>query len=215
MDYGALKIDYGYSASTFSGITLNNFWTDSHISESPSKKSIVKTPSAPSYNYGWKQGLFLWINLSPCYAYRPEVNVTFGIATHKTIFSKTEKTIYSTFIGFEFKPQLIIRIGCRDTEPIIRLARNMSYFLTQRQSYLIVGPKFSYQKSDNAFLKNNNEQNYSVGVLFGIGTDHLFPNLSVAPEIVMSVEYQTGNYQLKEKGSNRYYTSLSLVMNVF
>lgn len=216
IDYSAKKIDYGYSTSTFSGITLNNVIKEKSFNkEFLAKNQFTKAPLTPSYNFGWKQGLFFWINLSPCYAYRPEVNATFGITIHKTVFSKVERTVYSTFVGFEFKPQLIIRIGCRDTEPVIKIARNMSYYLTSRQSYIIVGPKFSYQKSDKSFLRNNGERNFKVGALFGIGVDNLFPNLDVAPELVASVEYQPGNFHIKEKGSNRFYTSLSLVVNVF
>ena len=216
LDYSAKKIDYGYSTSTFSGITLNNIIREKQFSkEFLSTNQFSKAPLTPSYNYGWKQGLFLWINLNPCYAYRPEINATFGITIHKPVFSKAERTVYSTFVGFEFKPQLIIRIGCRNTEPVIKMARNMSYYLTERQSYLIVGPKISYQRSDKTFLKNNSERNYKIGVLFGIGVDNLFPNLDVAPELVASVEYQTGNSHINEKGSNRFYTSLSLVVNIF
>lgn len=216
LDYSAIKIDYGYSTSTFSGITLNNFTANKTVTESDITKSKFSKPVLmPSYNYGWKQGVFLWVNLSPCYAYRPEVNVSFCITSHKNPSSKTKKTIYSTSVGFEFKPQLIIRIGCRNTDPIIKMARNMSYYLTQKQTYLIVGPKFCYQKSDKAFLKKNNERNYSTGFVFGIGSDHLFPNLDVAPELVMSLEYQTGNNHEQKKDSNRYYTSLSLAMNFF
>lgn len=216
LDYSAIKIDYGYSTSTFSGITLNNFIADKTLNESDVTKSKFSKPSnMPSCNYGWKQGIFLWVNLSPCYAYRPEINVSFCVTSHKNTFSKTRKTVYSTSVGFEFKPQLIIRIGCRNTDPIIKLARNMSYYLTQKQTYLIVGPKFSYQKSDKTFLKNNNERNYSTGFVFGFGTDHLFPNLDVAPELVMSIEYQAGNNHEQKKDSNRYYTSLSLAMNFF
>lgn len=214
LDYSAIKVDYGYSASTFSGITLNNFTVNKTESDI-SKNKFSKPAVMPSYNYGWKQGVFLWINLSPCYAYRPEINVSFCITSHKNSSSKTKKTIHSTSVGFEFKPQLIIRIGCRNTDPIIKMARNMSYYLTQKQTYLIVGPKFSYQKSDKTFLKKNNERNYSTGFVFGIGSDHLFPNLDVAPELIMSLEYQTGNNHEQKKDSNRYYTSLSLAMNFF
>ncbi len=214
MDYSARKIDYGYSTSTFSGITLNNMIRENNFSKDPiSKNKFTEAPLVASYNYGWKQGLFLWINLSPCHAYRPEVNATFGITTHKIIFPKTDRTVYSTFFGLEFKPQLIIRIGCRDTEPVIRMAPNMSYYLTSRQSYLIVGPKFSYQQSDKTFLKHNSERKYKIGALLGIGVDNLFPNLDVAPELIASVEYQPAH--IKEKGSTWFYTSLSLVVNVF
>ncbi len=213
LDYSAIKIDYGYSTSTFAGITLNNFAPAKTLNESDITKNKFSKPSVmPSFNYGWRQGLFLWINLSPCYAYRPEINASFCVTSHK---NTSTKPIYSTSVGFEFKPQLIIRIGCRNTDPIIKLARNMSYYLTQKQTYLIVGAKFSSQKSDKAFLKKNSERGLSTGIVFGIGSDHLFPNLDVAPELVMSLEYQTGNNHEQKKDSNRYYTSLSLAMNFF
>lgn len=210
VDYTAKKIDYGYSFATFSGTTLNGF-----LKESSDKNPLSKPQSATEFNYGWKQGLFLWINLSPCVAYRPELNAVFCVHHHKNLASPEKKAVYSTSGGFEFKPQFIIRVGCRNTEPVIKLARNMSYYLTQKQSYLIIGPKFSYQKSDKIFLKNNTERNYSVGIVFGVGTDYLFPCLDVAPELTMSIEYQPGNNREQKKSSSRYYTSLSLVMNFF
>ena len=210
VDYTAKKIDYGYSFATFSGTTLNVF-----LKESSDKNPLLNPQSATEFNYGWKQGLFLWINLSPCFAYRPELNAVFCVHHHKNPTSNEKKEVYSTSVGFEFKPQFIIRIGCRNTEPVIKLARNMSYYLTQKQSYLIIGPKFSYQKSDRGFLKYNTERNFSVGIVLGGGTDYLFPNLDVAPELKMSVEYQPGNNSEQKKDSNRFYTSLSLAMNFF
>lgn len=209
VDHSVKKIDYGFSFATFSGTTLNGF-----LKESSDKKLLPQPQLLCDFNYGWKQGLFLWINLSPCFAYRPELNAVFCVYQHMNL-SSAKKQVYSTSVGFEFKPQFIIRIGCRNTDPVIKLARNMSYYLTQKQSYLIIGPKFSYQKPDKGFLKNNNERNYSVGIVFGGGTDYLFPNLDVAPELTMSVEYQPGNDPEQKKGSNRYYTSLSLTMNFF
>ena len=91
----------------------------------------------------------------------------------------------------------------------------MSYYLSQRQMYLIFGPKWAFRKSDKDFLKHNMERNCSVGGVFGFGVDNLFPNLDVAPEVLLSVEYQTGNLYEKQKSSNRVYTGLSLAMNFF
>ena len=96
-DYSALKIDYGYSTSTFSGITLNNFIKDKNLQkEEITKDYFLKNPANLSHYYGWKQGLFLWINLNPCFAYRPEVNAIFCVNTYNNILSKTDKIIYST-----------------------------------------------------------------------------------------------------------------------
>ena len=212
VDYSAHKIDFGFSSATFSGFSSNNLVPQNNIN---SDFKYAKSKTVSTITYGWKQGFFFWVNLSSCLAYRPEVNAVFGINNYKNLFSKGDRTIYSTSLGVEFKPQLIIRLGCWNSEPIIKLARNMSYYLTGKQSYLIVGPKFSYQKTDKAFSKLNNDKFSSFGFVFGCGADHLFPNLNVAPELSLSVEYKTGNYPEQKKDSNRYYACLSLAMNFY
>ncbi len=212
VDYSAHKIDFGFSSATFSGFTSSNLVSEKKITGDfmHSRSKAVST-----FSYGWKQGVFFWVNLNSCVAYRPEINAVFCVNNYKNVFSKNEKAIYSTSLGVEFKPQLIIRLGCWNSDPVIKLARNMSYYLTGRQAYLIVGPKFSYQKADKTFLKMNNDKYSSFGFVFGCGADHLFPNLNVAPELLFSMEYKTGNNSGQKKDSSRYYTSLSLAMNFY
>ena len=72
----------------------------------------------------------------------------------------------------------------------------MSYYLSGRQSYLIMGPKFSYQKTDGRFANGKGADYLTVGTLFGIGADHMFPNLDFAPEFYVSLDYQPGNINL-------------------
>jgi hypothetical protein len=212
-DYTARKIEFGSASSTFAGSSFN--YISNNFLE---KKNIyayvpVHQPSVVYANFGWKQGLFMWVNLNEHISYKTQIDLVFGVTQYKYISDK--QNTYCKFLGLEYKPQLIIKMGCCDKEPVIKMARNMSYYLTKRQSYLIVGPKWTYRRSDKNFLKNNSERSYSIGGVFGIGVDNLFPNLEVAPELIASVEYQTGNLHEKQKGSNRYYASLSLVMNFF
>lgn len=212
VDYSAHKIDFGFSSATFSGFTSNNIVPEKNFNNDFNHN---KTKTMSTISYGWKQGFFFWVNLNSCFAYRPEINAVFGINNYKNLFSNNEKTIYSTSFGVEFKPQLIIRLGCWNSDPVIKLARNMSYYLTGKQSYLIIGPKFSYQKADKTFLKMNDAKYSSFGFVFGCGVDHLFPNLNVAPELLFSMEYKTGNDPGQKKDSSRYCASLSLAMNFY
>jgi hypothetical protein len=210
-NYSAQKIDYGFTTSTFTGITANSFVREKYNNIEISNRTL-KTLSA--FNYGWKQGLFLWVNFNSCFSYKPELSAVVCINNYKNLFS-SEKAIYSTSAGIEFKSQLIIRLGCWNSQPIIKLARNMSYYLEGKQSYLIIGPKFSFQKADKAFLKLNNDKYTAIGLVIGGGVDNLFLNLDVAPEVLFSVEYKTGNYFNGSNNSDRYYASMSLAMNFF
>lgn len=211
-DHPSKKIEFGFSTSTFAGSSIN-YITD-HFLEKENVYSYVSfnKPSVTFANFGWKQGAFIWVNVTKCISYKPQFDILFGVNQYKY---SDRQTIYSKFFGVEFKPQIIIRVGCCDKDPIIKMARNMSYYLSQRQTYLIFGPKWSFKRSDKYFLKHNTERNYFIGGVFGFGVDNLFPNLDVAPEVLLSFEYQTGNRSEKEKGSNRVYTSLSLSMNLF
>jgi hypothetical protein len=212
-DYSARKIEFGSSSSTFVGSSFN--YISNNFLEKKNVYAYVPLhqPSIVYANYGWKQGLFMWINLNERISYKTQIDLVFGVNQYK--YTSDKQTIYSKFFGVEYKPQIVIKIGCCDTEPVIKMARNMSYFLSRRQKYLIVGPKWTYRRSDKIFLKNNSEINYSIGAAFGMGIDNLFPNLEVAPELIASVEYLNGNPYEKQKGSNRCYASLSLVMNFF
>lgn len=213
LDHSAKKIEFGFSSSTFAGASIT--YITNHFLEKENVYSYVSLnkPNVVYANFGWKQGLFAWVNLTERVSYKAQFDIVFGVNQYKHTSDK--QNVYSKFFGAEYKPQIVIRIGCCDTDPVIKMARNMSYYLTQRQSYLIIGPKWAFRRSDRDFLKNNSERNYSVGAVFGVGVDNLFPNLDVAPELLVSVEYQTGNQHDKQKSSNRLYTGLSLSMNFF
>lgn len=210
IDFTGQKIDYGFTTSTFLGSLVNKKTFDYPISEGLK----FQKNNVPNTNYGWKMGMFFWINLSPCFAYKPEIDFTFGINSYKNR-SYIDKPNFSTFVGIEFKPQLIIRLGCWNSQPVIKLARNMSYYLEGKQHYIIIGPKINYQKLDKLYSNNNVSSQGSVGFVFGFGIDNLFPNLSVAPELLFSLERIIGNSSFASTNSNNNYASLSLGMNFF
>lgn len=207
------KVEFGSASSTFAGASFN-FISDYFLEKENVYSYLpLNKPYDVYTDFGWKQGMFFWVNLSQCVSFKTQFDVLFGVASCKNTFDQANS--YCRFFGVEYKPQFILKIGRCNTDPVIKMAPNMSYYLNQRQTYLILGPKWAFRKSDAEFLRKNNERNYSVGATLGIGVDNLFPNLDVAPEIVLSIDYQTGNAHYKQKSSNRFYTSLSLAINFF
>ncbi len=214
-DTDAKKIEFGFTTSTFAGASVNYFATNFLDKQNLYSYLPLNKPKTVFSNFGWKQGLFIWVNLNSHFAYKGQADITLCVNTFKNLVGSLLKNNYCTSLGVEFKPQLVIRFGDYDTEPVFSLARDMSYYATGRQSYFIVGPKFSYCKHDKSFMQNHNLKYTSVGAVVGIGSDTAFPCLNFAPEILLSVEYKTRNSQTEASPFTRYYVSLSLAANFY
>lgn len=213
MDYHGKKIEFGFASSTFAGSSVNYITTSFFEKKDLYSYLPLTRPNATYANFGWKQGMFFWVNLNEHISYKAQCDIVFGVGQYRSLHENLNT--YCKFTGIEYKPQLIIRLGGFDKEPVIRMAKDMSYYLTGRQTYLVLGPKFTYTKPDHYFLKNNDIQYTSIGGIVGIGADHLFPNLDFAPELVLSAEYKTGRRFGDPYDLNRYYVSLSLGLNLF
>jgi hypothetical protein len=209
------KIDFGFTSSTFAGASVNYFAPSFLEKQNLYSYLPLSKPNAIFSNYGWKQGFFIWVNLNQHFAYKAQADITFCVNNFKQLAENSFKNNYCRSFGIEFKPQLVIRFGTYDPEPIFKMARDMSYYVTGRQSYLILGPKFSYSKPDRTFLQETNLKYSAVGAVVGIGTDNIFPNLNFAPELLLSIEYKTRNSQGGSSPLTRYYVSLSLAANFF
>jgi hypothetical protein len=205
------KIEFGFTTSTFCGTSAANPVVKK-IQGSRLMKREPDQAELPSSNYGWKQGLFYWVNLNSYLSYKAELDFVFSVNSYA---SAGEKVCYSTAGGYELKPQLIIKPSEVDKAPILKIAKNMSYYLSGKQPYLIVGPKFGFYKSDKAFRKDNNSTYYTIGCVGGFGIDNMFHNMDFAPELTVSVEYQTGNSHLLPKASSRYFISAAIAINFF
>jgi hypothetical protein len=212
-DYHAKKIEFGFSSATFSGSSVNYISTTFLEKKDLYSYLPITRPNATYSNFGWKQGLFIWVNLSERFSYKAQCDLMFGINQYKNL--KEDMNTYCKFFGIEYKPQLVIRLGKYNTSPVIKMARDMSYYLTGRQCYLVIGPKFTYAKPDKFFLRDNDIKYNSVGMVMGYGVDNLFPNLELAPELLVSAEYKTGRRYGDPYNLNRYYLSLSLAVNFF
>jgi hypothetical protein len=213
MDHEGRKIDYGFTTSTFAGSSIN--YIASNFLEKKDVYSYlpISRPNATFSNFGWKQGIFVWVNLSERFSYKAQCDIVFGVNQFRYI--NENLNTYCRFFGVEYKPQLIIKLGRFNRHPLVKLAKDMSYYMTGRQTYLVIGPKFCYSKPDRYFLKENNIKYSSAGMMFGIGTDNLFPNMDFAPELIVSAEYKTGRRYGDPYDPNRYYFSLSLAVNFF
>jgi hypothetical protein len=212
-DHHGKKIDFGFSSSTFAGSSIN--YVTSNFLEKKDLYSYlpITRPNATYANFGWKQGLFIWVNLTEHVSYKAQFDMVFGVNQYRNI--NTDLNTYCKFVGVEYKPQLVIKLGKCNTEPVIQMARDMSYYLTARQYYLIIGPKFTFARPDNSFLRDHDIKYSSVGGVIGFGVDNLFPNLDFAPELLLSAEYKTGRRYGDPYNLNRYYLSLSLAVNLF
>lgn len=209
------KVDFGFTTSTFAGASVNYFAANFLDKQNLYSYLPINKPKSLFSNYGWKQGLFIWIDLTSHLAYKAQADITFCINNFKHLEGTSLRNNYCTSFGIELKPQLVIRFGTYDPQPVFKMARDMSYYVTGRQSYLILGPKFSYSKPDKTFLQENNLRYSAIGAVVGIGTDNIFPNLDFAPELLLSVEYKTRNSQKGSSPFTRYYVSLSLAANFF
>lgn len=214
-DTDAKKIEYGYTTSTFAGASVNYFAANFLEKQGLYSYLPLNKPKTTFSNFGWKQGLFIWVNLNSHLACKAQADVTFCVNNFNYLAESNKKNNYCTSFGIEFKPQLVLRFGTYEPDPVLRMARDMSYYITGRQSYLILGPKFSYAKPDKTFLRNNNLKYSAVGGVIGIGCDNVFPNLDFAPELLLSVEYKTRSSKTEASPLTRYYVSLSLAVNFF
>ena len=215
VDMDAKRIEFGFTSSTFAGASVNYFASNFLEKQGLYSYLPIDKPKTVFSNFGWKQGLFIWINLNKHFAYKTQADVTFCVNNFKHLAGSDLKNNYCTSFGIEFKPQLVIRFGTYEPDPVFRMARDMSYYVTGRQSYFILGPKFSYAKPDKTFLQTNNLKYSAVGGVVGIGCDNVFPNLDFAPELLLSVEYKTRNSKTESSPFTRYYVSLSLAVNFF
>jgi hypothetical protein len=215
VDMGAKKIDFGFTTSTFAGASVNYFANNFLAKQNLYSYLPLDKPKTVFSNYGWKQGLFIWVNLNSHFAYKAQADLMFCVNNFKHLTGFSLKNNYCLSLGVEFKPQLVIRFGAYDPEPVFTIARDMSYYATGRQSYFILGPKFSYCKHDKGFMRTNNLKYSSVGIVAGIGSDTAFPCLNFAPELLLSVEYKTRHSQPEAAPFTRYYVSLSLAANFF
>jgi hypothetical protein len=204
------KIEFGFTTSTFCGISAASPLIAGLSKTDYNHRTMAKCP-LPSTNFGWKPGLFYWVNINSYLSYKAEGDFVYSVNT----FKLPKGTCYSTSSGFELKPQLIIKPSEIDKAPILKVARNMSYYLSGKQPYFIIGPKFGYYKSDKEFRKETNSKYYTIGCVGGFGIDNMFHNMDFAPEVTVSVEYQTGNAHLLPKASSRYFISTSLAINFF
>lgn len=211
----AKKIDFGFTSSTFAGASINYFANNFLEKQNLYSYLPLNKPKTVFSNYGWKQGLFILVNLTPHFAYKAQADFNFSVNNFKHLVESSLTNNYSTSFGLEFKPQLLIKFGGYNSEPVFKLAKNMSYYSTGRQSYIILGPKFSFCKHDKTFLQNHNLNYCSVGAVLGVGSDTEFPCLNFAPELLLSVEYKTRNSQAESSPLTRYYVSLSLTANFF
>lgn len=146
VDTEAEKIEFGFTTSTFAGASINYFANNFLDKQNLYSYLPLDKPKTVFSHYGWKQGLFIWVNLNSHFAYKAQADITFFVNNFKNLVESSLKNKYCMSLGFEFKPQLVIRFGAYDREPVFSLARDMSYYATGRQSYFILGPKFSYCK---------------------------------------------------------------------
>ncbi len=211
----AERIDFGFTTSTFAGASVNYFADNILEKQNLYSYLPLNKPKTIFSNYGWKQGLFIAVNFSSRFAYKAQADLTFSVNNFKHLVESTSKNNYCTSLGVEFKPQLIIKFGDFDPEPVLKMARDMSYYATGRQYYFVVGPKFSFCKHDKAFVQKHNLKYSSVGAVLGIGSDTTFPCLNFAPELLLSVEYKTRNTQTESSPFTQYYVSLSLAANFY
>jgi hypothetical protein len=207
-------VEFGYCTSTFSGIDIGHALQTKQFNSDIHKRTDANT--LPNLSYGWKEGTFLWFNVCPEISIKAQTDFGFCVNNYKT--QKTfegRQTAYSVSYGLDIKPQLIIKLRKVDHHPIIKMAKCMSYYLSGKQSYLIIGPKISYQKTDNNFLNGKGASYFTVGNVIGIGVDHMFPNLDFSPEIYVSLDYQPGKSSYSPIASNRFFASLTLAVSIF
>ncbi|MGZ4036513.1 MAG: hypothetical protein ACXVPQ_01720, partial [Bacteroidia bacterium] len=69
---GLSRIEYGFAASTFSGLGLQSFFLSPPDVRNPSALPPVRVPHL---NYGWQEGFFLWLNVSDGIVVKPQLDV--------------------------------------------------------------------------------------------------------------------------------------------
>lgn len=208
-------VEFGYCTSTFSGIDVGHAIETKRFNSDLNKRS-TNPNSLPNLSYGWKEGTFIWFNVCPEISIKHQTDFGFSVNNYRTQKNiEGRQTAYSVSYGFDIKPQLIVKLGKINHHPIIKMAKCMSYYLSGRQSYLIMGPKISYQTTDKGYLKGQGANYFTVGSVMGIGVDHMFPNLDFAPELYISLDYQPGKNTYSPIASNRFFASLTLAVSIF
>lgn len=206
------NVEFGFTNGTFINVTTitNNGMAptarpqrDAMMHNSPTRMNQV--------TYGFNYGLFLWVKVNDRINIKPELNASFSNYRFEER-ARPQTSTYATSVDLTVANQAIINLKPVNTHGIIKAAKCMSYYLTTKQPYVLIGPRLSYRKFDQGFLQKGYQNEASMGIVVGYGVNYGFHNMNVAPEIKYSIESSSQNaFDNKKKIIH----TITLAINMF
>jgi hypothetical protein len=188
-------IGFGFSHGVFTSVSYARTVTLPAQTFAPNERTQTRTPQPESFSqstYGFMYGAFLWVRATDDIHIRPEVMM--GLANYTVRNgAATAQPLRATSADIAIANQVVVSLRPNNTHAVLKGARCMSYYLTGKQPYVIVGPKVGFRKYDRGFLQRGFDNEASIGLVAGYGVNYGFHNMNFAPEIKYSVEMSAQN----------------------
>lgn len=207
------NVEFGFTNGTFVNVTTI---TNSGAAPAPHPQRDAMMNKSPQtrmnqVTYGFNYGVFLWVKVNDRINIKPELNASFSNYKFEER-ARPQTSIYATSVDLTVANQAVINLKPVNTHGIIKAAKCMSYYLTTKQPYVLVGPKLSYRKFDQGFLQRGYQNEASMGIVVGYGVNYGFHNMNVAPEIKYSIESSSQNAVDNKK---KIIHTITLAINMF
>ncbi len=202
-------VGFGFSHSTFASVVTTIPDASQFITNQRTPDAGRTTPPMSQTTFGFSYGTFLWVKVNDRLNMRPGINAAFS---NDHFDDHRQRNLYARAIDLTVTNHAIINLKPTNTHGMIKVARCMSYYLTGKQPYVLIGPKLHYKKFDRGFMRKGFESEGSMGLEVGYGINYTFHSMSVAPEIRYSVETSAQNVA---GGQQKITHTLSLAINMF
>lgn len=207
------NVEFGFTNGTFANVTsiTNNGTTPDPRPQRDAMMRNGQPARMSQVTYGFSYGLFLWVKVNDRINIKPELDASFSNYRFGER-ARPQTSTYATSVDLTIANQAIINLKPVNTHGIIKAAKCMSYYLTSKQPYVLIGPKLSYHKFDQRFLQKGYQNEGSMGIVVGYGVNYGFHNMNVAPEIKYSIESSSQNaFDNKKKIIH----TITLAINMF
>lgn len=207
------NVEFGFTNGTFVNVTTitNNGMAPEARPQRDARMNSMPQAKMNQVTYGFNYGVFLWVKVNDKINIKPELNASFSNYKFEE-HARPSTSMYATSMDLTVANQAIINLKPVNTHGIIKAAKCMSYYLTTKQPYMLVGPKLSYHKFDQGFLQKGYQNEASMGIVIGYGVNYGFHNMNVAPEIKYSIESSSQNaFNNKKKVIH----TITLAINMF
>lgn len=120
--------------------------------------------------YGFSLGVFLDYNVSSKFIIAPQGELSFNGSRVISENSKADEVSYLSPISVDFMTHFVYKLGTGKNRP-----------------YILAGPNIKLPLSEEPRSKADYNKKANIAVDFGVGLEHLFKKVTVAPELRYSL----------------------------